>query len=239
MKSSRALGPGGRDWEPLDDVTGLRAVISVERRDGWIIWRIKNGKGGWWLNRRDGNIKGNEEDWVRGWLELLKGMRKKGIGQWGGEVGVETTQKWRRAYELEKGLGGSRNKWVGDSREKMKSGFNIFLRCDELPDEHNVKIILKRKSLHNAPKAGNMQTCISFTFIISYTYECSSQSMVCPYSHRRGHILSTHEQEKGPLHYCLCSWFTLHVWSYWLSLIFICISVDVSLRTPEWPLCGS
>ncbi len=38
-------------------------------------------------------------------MELLKGMRKKGIGQRGGDgVGVETTQKWQRAYELEKGL---------------------------------------------------------------------------------------------------------------------------------------
>lgn len=52
-----------------------------------------------------------------------------------------------------KGLGGGRNKWVGDSREK--SGFNIFFCCDELPDEHNVKFISERKSLHNAPKAGN------------------------------------------------------------------------------------
>lgn len=42
---------------------------------------------------------------------------------------------------------------------------HFFFRSDESPVEHDVKFISKRKSLHNAPKARNMQTYASLTFI--------------------------------------------------------------------------
>lgn len=84
-------------------------------------------------------------------------MREKGLDNGG--------TKWKQhksGTELMnwgKGLGEGRNKWVDDSQEEKKSGFNIFFFFDEMPDEHDVKSI--SKSLHNAPKAGNTQTYIS------------------------------------------------------------------------------
>ena len=55
--------------------------------------------------------------------------------------GTKADSLWRG----KRGLGGSSNKWVGDSKGKMKSGFSIFYFWDELPDEHDANSFQKGK----------------------------------------------------------------------------------------------